>query len=124
MLDKNGTSVRLLDPRVPHDILQMFAHQGACRRQASKRTLEGLCHFCLLFVKPQNINLIGDTMTQIIPGENEGIESALRRFKREVSKAGIFPDMKKHRHFETPLQKHKRKAVARHKQSKRRFRSN
>jgi small subunit ribosomal protein S21 len=63
-------------------------------------------------------------MTQIIPGENEGIESALRRFKREVSKAGIFPDIKKNRHFETPLQKHKRKAIARHKQSKRRFRSN
>lgn len=63
-------------------------------------------------------------MTQIIMGENEGIESALRRFKREVSKAGIFPDMRKHRHFETPLEKHKRKEVARHKQRKRSFRAN
>jgi small subunit ribosomal protein S21 len=44
-------------------------------------------------------------MTQVIPGESEGIESTLRRFKREVSKAGIFPDMKKHRHFETPIEK-------------------
>ncbi len=42
-------------------------------------------------------------MTQVILGENEHIESALRRFKREVSKAGIFQDMRKHRHFETPL---------------------
>lgn len=58
-------------------------------------------------------------MTQIILGENEGIESALRRFKRQVSQAGIFPDMKKHRHFETPLQKRKRKLIARHKQTKR-----
>lgn len=58
-------------------------------------------------------------MTQVILGENEGIESALRRFKREVSKAGIFPDMRKNRHFETPLQKRKRKLIARHKQSKR-----
>jgi small subunit ribosomal protein S21 len=40
-------------------------------------------------------------MSQITLGENETIESALRRFKREVSKAGIFLDMKKHRHFET-----------------------
>ncbi len=32
-------------------------------------------------------------MTQVVLGENEGIESALRRFKREVSKAGIFQDM-------------------------------
>ncbi|MEH1938444.1 MAG: 30S ribosomal protein S21 [Nostoc sp.] len=61
-------------------------------------------------------------MTQVFVGENEGIESALRRFKREVSKAGIFPDMRKHRHFETPLEKHKRKEVARHKQRKRNFR--
>jgi small subunit ribosomal protein S21 len=61
-------------------------------------------------------------MTQIIVDDNEGIESALRRFKRKVSKAGIFPDMKKNRHFETPEQKRKRKEVARHRQSKRNFR--
>ena len=28
----------------------------------------------------------------------------LRRFKREVSKAAIFPEIKKHRHFETPIE--------------------
>jgi small subunit ribosomal protein S21 len=60
-------------------------------------------------------------MAQVILGENEGIESALRRFKRQVSKADIFADMKKKRHFETPLQKEKRKALARRK--KRRFSS-
>ncbi len=61
-------------------------------------------------------------MAQIIPGESEGIDSFLRRFKRVVSKAGIFPDMRKHRHFETPIEKRKRKALAKHKQVKRRFR--
>lgn len=61
-------------------------------------------------------------MTQILVDDNEGIESALRRFKRKVSQAGIFPDMKKHRHFETPEQKRKRKEVARHRQRKRNFR--
>ena len=60
-------------------------------------------------------------MTQIVPGESEGIDSALRRFKRAVSKAGIFPDMRKHRHFETPIEKRKRKALAKHKQGKRSF---
>ena len=34
-------------------------------------------------------------MTQVTVGENEGIESALRRFKRQVSKAGIFADLKR-----------------------------
>ncbi|MEH2146032.1 30S ribosomal protein S21 [Nostoc sp.] len=36
--------------------------------------------------------------------------------KWEVSKAGIFQDMRKKRHFETPIEKEKRKAIARHKQ--------
>ncbi|MBR8834861.1 MAG: 30S ribosomal protein S21 [Stigonema ocellatum SAG 48.90 = DSM 106950] len=60
-------------------------------------------------------------MTQVVLRDNEEIESALRRFKRQVSRAGIFQDMRKNRHFETPLEKEKRKAVARQKQ---RFRQN
>jgi small subunit ribosomal protein S21 len=59
-------------------------------------------------------------MTQVVVGENENIESALRRFKRQVSKAGIFPDIRRQRHFETPLEKRKRKAIARRR--KKRFR--
>lgn len=51
-------------------------------------------------------------MTKVVLGENEGIESALRRFKRQVSRAGILADVKKRRQFETPLEKRKRKAVA------------
>ncbi|MEA5516331.1 30S ribosomal protein S21 [Nodularia sp. UHCC 0506] len=50
-------------------------------------------------------------MTQVVLGENEGIDSALRRFKRQVSKAGILADVKFHRHFETPSEKRKRKLV-------------
>ncbi len=52
-------------------------------------------------------------MTQVVLGENEQLESALRRFKRQVARAGIFQDMRKNRHFETPLEKEKRKAIAR-----------
>ncbi|MBU6186585.1 MAG: 30S ribosomal protein S21 [Synechococcales bacterium] len=59
-------------------------------------------------------------MTQVILGENENIESALRRFKRQVSRAGIYADIRKNRHFETPLEKEKRKAIARR---RKRFRS-
>jgi len=58
-------------------------------------------------------------MTQVIVGENEGIDSALRRFKRQVSKEGIFSDIKRVRHFETPIEKRKRKELARRR--KRRF---
>ncbi len=59
-------------------------------------------------------------MTQVVLGENESIDSALRRFKRQVSKAGIFADVKRLRQFETPIEKRKRKEIARRK--KRRFR--
>lgn len=57
-------------------------------------------------------------MAQVVVGENENIESALRRFKRQVSRAGIFQDMKKNRHFETPQQKEKRKAIAKHRRQR------
>lgn len=59
-------------------------------------------------------------MTQVILGENESIDSALRRFKRQVSKAGIFPEIRRLRHFETPIEKRKRKEIAR-RHRKRRF---
>ena len=48
-------------------------------------------------------------MTQVTVGENEGVESALRRFKREVVKAGIFNELRRIRHHETPVDKYKRK---------------
>ena len=51
--------------------------------------------------------------------ENEGIESALRRFKRQVSKAGIFADLKRLRHHETPIEKYKRKLQQRRKARRR-----
>ncbi|MEO0853040.1 MAG: 30S ribosomal protein S21 [Cyanobacteria bacterium J06648_11] len=52
-------------------------------------------------------------MAQVFVGDDEHIESALRRFKRAVSKAGIFSDLRRIRHFETPAQKRLRKAKAR-----------
>ncbi|MEO0407965.1 MAG: 30S ribosomal protein S21 [Cyanobacteria bacterium P01_A01_bin.135] len=58
-------------------------------------------------------------MAQVLVGENEQLESALRRFKRKVSQAGIFADMKKNRHFETPAEKHRRKEVARRRERRR-----
>ena len=58
-------------------------------------------------------------MTQVTVGENEGIESALRRFKRQVSKAGIFADLKRLRHHETPIEKYKRKLQQRRKARRR-----
>ena len=59
-------------------------------------------------------------MAQVVVGENEGIESALRRFKRQVSRAGILQDVRENQHFETPQEKAKRKASARRRRGGRR----
>lgn len=42
-------------------------------------------------------------MTQVVLGDDEQLESALRRFKRKVSRAGIFADMKKTAILRLPL---------------------
>ncbi|WP_442937171.1 small ribosomal subunit protein bS21 [Nostoc sp.] len=37
------------------------------------------------------------------------------------SSAGIFPEMRKHHHFEMPIEKRNRKEIAKHRQGKRHF---
>jgi small subunit ribosomal protein S21 len=41
--------------------------------------------------------------------EGENFEKALKRFKKKCEKAGILSDLRKHRHFEKPSEKRKRK---------------
>lgn len=41
--------------------------------------------------------------------ENESFETALKRFKKKVEKAGVLADVRKHQHFEKPSEKRKRK---------------
>ena len=58
-------------------------------------------------------------MTQVTVVDNEAIESAIRRFKRQVSKSGIFADLKRLRHHETPIEKYKGKLQQRRKARRR-----
>ena len=48
-------------------------------------------------------------MAEVKVGENESIESALRRFKKKIQKAGILSEVKKR---ERPSVKRKRKSEA------------
>lgn len=45
-------------------------------------------------------------------GENESIESALRRFKKKIQKAGILLEVKRREWYEKPSIRRKRKAEA------------
>ncbi|GAU77467.1 30S ribosomal protein S21 [Fusibacter sp. 3D3] len=58
-------------------------------------------------------------MSGIKVGENESIDSALKRFKRETSKAGVMAEIKKRRHYEKPSVKRKKKSEAARKKKKR-----
>lgn len=50
-------------------------------------------------------------MTQVILKQNESIDSALRRFKKQLQQAGILKEAREHEHYEKPSDK-KRKAEA------------
>ena len=76
-------------------------------------------NFFLTTLLDDRIRFIYKILTQVTVGENEGIESALRRFKRQVSKSGIFADLKRLRHHETPIEKYKRKLQQRRKARRR-----
>ncbi|MCX7796807.1 MAG: 30S ribosomal protein S21 [bacterium] len=49
-------------------------------------------------------------MPEIQVQENESIESALKRFRREIQKSGILSEIRRHEHYEKPSEKRKREA--------------
>lgn len=51
-------------------------------------------------------------MTSVTRRDNESIEDALKRFKRELRKVGVLREAKKHEHYEKPSEIKKRKKAA------------
>lgn len=51
-------------------------------------------------------------MSEIRLGENESIDSALRRFKKKIQKAGILSEVKRRERYEKPSLRRKRKSEA------------
>ncbi len=51
-------------------------------------------------------------MPEVTIHDDESFERALKRFKKKCEKAGILSDLRKHRHFEKPSEKRKRKMNA------------
>ena len=51
-------------------------------------------------------------MSEIRVGENESLESALKRFKRKCARAGVMAEIRKREHYEKPSVKKKKKAEA------------
>ncbi|MBQ2700267.1 MAG: 30S ribosomal protein S21 [Clostridia bacterium] len=51
-------------------------------------------------------------MSEVRIRENESLESALKRFKRQCARAGIVAEVRKREHYEKPSVKRKKKAEA------------
>ena len=51
-----------------------------------------------------------NTMSEVRVKENESLESALRRFKRQCARAGVIQEVRKREHYEKPSVKRKKKA--------------
>lgn len=51
-------------------------------------------------------------VTTVLVREDESFENALRRFKKQVEKAGVLSEMRKRQHYEKPSVRRKKKALA------------
>ena len=51
-------------------------------------------------------------MAEIRVKENETLDSALRRFKRQCARSGVLTELRKREHYEKPRVKRKKKSEA------------
>jgi small subunit ribosomal protein S21 len=60
----------------------------------------------------------GDVVAEVIVGENETFEAALRRFSKKVQQDGILAEARRRERFEKPSVKRKKKEAAKRRKSK------
>ncbi|MFO7274886.1 MAG: 30S ribosomal protein S21 [Symbiobacteriaceae bacterium] len=51
-------------------------------------------------------------MSEVKIGKNESLDSALRRFKRQLQRAGVLAEIRKREHYEKPSVRRKKKSEA------------
>ena len=56
-------------------------------------------------------------MSEVVVGDNETFESALRRFNKRVQQDGILAEARRREHFEKPSVKRKKKEAAKRRKS-------
>lgn len=74
-----------------------------------------ICENIILSVKqPENCFAGGREiqMSEVRVKENESLDSALRRFKRQCAKSGVMSEIRKREHYEKPSVKRKKKSEA------------
>ena len=57
-------------------------------------------------------------MAQVTVRENEGLENALKRFKRACARDGVMAEVRKREHYEKPSVKRQKKSEAARKKAR------
>ena len=65
-----------------------------------------------LWIYPCKSRREGYKVAEIRVKENESLDSALRRFKRQCAKSGVLSELRKREHYEKPSVKRKKKSEA------------
>ncbi|MCC5910335.1 MAG: 30S ribosomal protein S21 [Clostridiaceae bacterium] len=60
-------------------------------------------------------------MSEIKIKDNESLDNALRRFKRQCAKSGVLSEVRKREHYEKPSVKRKKKAEAARRKNTKKF---
>jgi len=63
----------------------------------------------------------GKTMSEVRVKENESLDSALKRFKRNCAKAGVLSDLRKKEYYQSPSVRRRKKSEAARKNKNKRF---
>ena len=54
----------------------------------------------------------GSSMSEVRVKENESLDNALKRFKRQCAKSGVLAEVRKREHYEKPSVRRKKKSEA------------
>lgn len=54
----------------------------------------------------------GNKMSEVRLKENESLDNALKRFKRQCARAGVLAEVRKREHYEKPSVRRKKKSEA------------
>ena len=60
-------------------------------------------------------------MSEIRVKDNESLDSALKRFKRQCAKAGVLSEIRKREHYEKPSVRRKKKSEAARKKANKKY---
>ncbi len=98
----SGSTRQAADPPYPQPPLSPI-FEGLCTNRPLAGGSRGVIH----------------GMSEVIIHDDESFERALKRFKKKCEKAGILSDLRKHRHYEKPSEKKKRKMNAAQRKNRR-----